>query len=88
MYRLFETIRIANGQPKNISYHQSRMDAAFIAYFRQSPNISLNEVIACPDELGNATVKCRIVYDPLGFAVAYSVYEYKWHSFPGVCPFL
>jgi len=40
---LFETIKIENGEAKNLAYHQWRVDFAFRNYYKTEPSFSLQE---------------------------------------------
>lgn len=62
MYLFFETIKILDGIPQNIDYHQRRIDNTIRLKYRESLLSSLKETISVPDQFKRGTVKCRIEY--------------------------
>lgn len=58
-----ETIKIANGKPSNLPYHQARMERTIRHFF---PNLALNAMPSLPDLItpndNMKLVKARVVY--------------------------
>lgn len=74
MCLLLETIRIENGIPQNLEFHQARFNEARKFHFRQSDQLELISKISCPQELINAVVKCRILFQQDIQSVTYEKY--------------
>jgi len=62
MCQLLETIRIENGLPLNIAFHNQRFNHARNALYGAIDFLNLEELIHCPDDLKNDILKCRIIY--------------------------
>ncbi len=61
---LLETLKIENRNPKNLIFHQQRMNKSQIQLFGKSSEINLVEMLQnLPENLTNQVYKCRIVYD-------------------------
>lgn len=75
MYRFIETIRLEEGKPGDLTYHQVRMDRARSEFFKDSPKIDLEEFLhSCPmPSIG--LHKVRLVYDREIQAVQISHYS-------------
>jgi 4-amino-4-deoxychorismate lyase len=63
MSRLVETIRIENGTPLNISFHNERMNRSRYDLFRMSNPLDLSEKLSVAPEAGEGIFKCRVEYD-------------------------
>lgn len=74
MYRLFETIRIEDGVPQHLAWHQARMEEAYKRSFRRPGAPLLTDVLQVPDGFRDGTVKCRFLYDRSGYAAEFLVY--------------
>ncbi|WOK05853.1 aminotransferase class IV [Imperialibacter roseus] len=63
MCLLLESIKIANGQPQNLPWHQRRLDASRLEVFgMQLPPINLQEILNT-SQLDKATIyKARVIY--------------------------
>ena len=75
MCLLLETIRINNGKPQNLEYHQARLNAAMKFHFTQYESFKLSEYISCPVELQKDIVKCRVLYDRSIQTITYDSYS-------------
>jgi len=62
MFLLFETIKMANGKPLNISYHNERMNRSRRELFHCKNELDLAELIQMPDNLSNDNYKCKVIY--------------------------
>ena len=74
MFRLVETIRIENGEPVNLFWHQKRMETSFRKLFKKRSGFSLDLFTIVPDEFQTGTVKLRFIYDDSNFLTEYSYY--------------
>ncbi len=63
MFPLIETIKIVNGKPQNLSYHQHRFEASYYKLYNKLTNIRLNEVIKVPEKHRKGIVKLRFLYN-------------------------
>ena len=62
MCHLFETIRVENGVPVNLEYHQRRVDRSRKALFGETGRLELSRLLPAAPR-GAGTFKWRIVYD-------------------------
>ncbi|MBN2633821.1 MAG: aminotransferase class IV [Bacteroidales bacterium] len=63
MYQLLETIKINNGTPENLEFHNRRMNRSLSDLFGIRKCFDLNAILKVPYKFCNGIVKCRIVYD-------------------------
>jgi 4-amino-4-deoxychorismate lyase len=59
---LIETIKVQDGIPQNLGYHQARMRASRSSLLGCNDEIDLASIIDVPDNLREGIVKCRIIY--------------------------
>lgn len=74
-----ETIKIANGKPSNLPYHQARMERTIRHFF---PNLALNTMPSLPDLItpneNIELVKARVVYGADGVElIEYAPYSMR-----------
>lgn len=62
MYRFLETIRILDGIPQNLEFHQDRVKKTFKEFFPGSPIPLLDAAIQVPPPFLSGLSKCRIIY--------------------------
>ncbi len=62
MYPLVETIRIRNGVPENLVWHQRRYEKSYRTLFGKNPQIIIENIIKIPAEHKKGVVKCRFLY--------------------------
>jgi len=77
MYPLFETIRIEDGIPMHLEWHQQRLDLSFSRYFGRSCTTKLKEVFrvsGIPEEFRSGRVKCRFRYSADMFEIHFEQY--------------
>ena len=77
MFPLFETIRIQDGVPQHLEWHQERFERSCRAYFKKTRYIDIQSVIAIPDKYREGVVKCRFSYDANGFSLSFQNYTPK-----------
>lgn len=63
MYRLVETIKINNGTPENLEFHDRRIKKSLSDLYGIRKGFDLNAIVKVPENLSSGIVKCRIVYD-------------------------
>ena len=69
--QLLETIRIQNGRPQHLFYHQQRVDDT-LKQLGYSCHYDLAVLINPPD---NRLYRCRIIYDAESIAIEYIPYQ-------------
>ena len=62
MSLLFETIKVANGKPLNISYHNERINRSRKELFHCKSELDLAELIKIPDNHSDVIYKCKVIY--------------------------
>jgi 4-amino-4-deoxychorismate lyase len=62
MCRLIETIKIYDGQPENIFWHNKRFNETRFELFGINTTTDLAQLIHVPEEFRRGEVKCRIIY--------------------------
>jgi 4-amino-4-deoxychorismate lyase len=62
MSLLFETIRLVNGQPVNLSFHEARMNRSRQALLNANDAISLKAFLSVPAGSWEGIFKCRVEY--------------------------
>jgi 4-amino-4-deoxychorismate lyase len=75
MCLLVETIRIIDGNPINLLWHQKRMDISVKQIFKVKNTLKLESLITVPAIYTSGTVKFRIVYDPQSYSTEFSFYK-------------
>jgi 4-amino-4-deoxychorismate lyase len=76
MCRLFETIKISNGIPENISFHNARCNMARKELFGCADPIDLGEVITVPEGYRSGRHKCKVIYSN-------EIHEIIFEKYPG-----
>ena len=74
MFPLFESIKIEEGVPQHLEWHQARMNDSFLRYFGRAGAPLLKEVLRVPEEFGSGVVKGRFLYGRNAFATEFSDY--------------
>ena len=64
MSLLFETIRIADGIPQFLEWHEKRMMLARKETWKMNDPVNLKEVIFTGKDLSKGIVRCNVVYGP------------------------
>lgn len=76
MCRFIETIRLDNGEIRNLSYHERRLNNTRMHFWHQSTPLQLSGYITPSRETGR--IKARIVYGKTGIEeVSYSLYHMR-----------
>jgi 4-amino-4-deoxychorismate lyase len=63
MSPLVETIRIEDGVPANLSFHNERMVRSVRDLFSVYKKIDLAHILTVPSDAVNGIFKCRVIYD-------------------------
>lgn len=71
MCRLFETVRIENGKPLHLQWHEDRMRRSMPGLRR----IDLNQEMRVPDGFSKGKVRCKVVYQNEISEISFSNYE-------------
>jgi 4-amino-4-deoxychorismate lyase len=74
MCLLFETIRIYNGHPMYLEWHEARMNLSRRELWNLHKPLFLIEIIKVPDGLKTGLVKCKISYDQQMESIAFKNY--------------
>lgn len=77
MYPLFESIRLVNGVPQNLAWHQKRIDRSFLRFYGFSSNFTLREEMKVPNKFGEGIVKARLKYSDVGRSTTFEHYQKK-----------
>lgn len=77
MFHLVETIRIENGRPVNLEYHNRRMAAAISDLFGIRGKRDLMEILEIPDEYKKGIIRCRVIYHTEVTGVEYHRYAIR-----------
>jgi len=75
MFPLFESIKIENGVPRNLPWHQERIAVSFRKYFNSGTAPELKKIIRVPGAYEKGTVKCRFLYDNQSWSLEFSAYS-------------
>ncbi len=62
MCRLFETVRIVNGEPENLDFHDRRMNFSRQKLYGTNEILHLTDYIRITDEYKTGVFRCRIIY--------------------------
>jgi len=77
MFPLIETIKVIDGIPQNLSYHQHRFEASYYKLYKELASIQLADVIQVPEEHQKGLVKLRFLYNQTDCFCQYDVYQPK-----------
>ncbi len=74
MYHLVETIKIIDGIPQSLYWHQNRLEKSFLKLFKSESKIKIDECLSIPDQYKTGIVKARFLYNENSFACEFSNY--------------
>ena len=77
MFPLFETIKIVEGAPKNLWWHQSRYEYSYQKMYANIPKYTIAELVAIPIQYSSGIVKLRFLYNSDSFSYEFSFYTRK-----------
>jgi len=75
MYQLFETIKIAGGEPQNLHLHDERMNRSRHILFGMYDLLKLADYISVPDHSKNGIVRCRVTYGTIFNSIEFLPYN-------------
>ena len=67
MFRFFESIAIVDGKPRNLYFHQTRVDKTFKHFFSKYESHHLEYLLTKIELKAAPLVKCKFSYDELTF---------------------
>jgi 4-amino-4-deoxychorismate lyase len=62
MCLLFETVKIFNGKPENLDWHDRRLNLSRQRLYGPGEALHLSDIIKIPDECKSGIFRCRIIY--------------------------
>jgi 4-amino-4-deoxychorismate lyase len=62
MSLLFETIKVINKKPLNISFHNERMNRSRYELFGLKSELNLTEQIEIPEDISKDVYRCKVIY--------------------------
>ncbi len=74
MFPLVETIKIFNGIPQNLYWHQLRLDNSFQKLFGMKSKLKISECLLIPDNYKKGLVKARFLYNKESFNCEFTNY--------------
>lgn len=77
MFPLFETIKIQDGQPQNLSWHQERFERSYGQFYDRSPGVVIQQMLSVPFAFSQGIVKCRFKYNNWEFVFSFQHYQPK-----------
>ena len=86
MCRFIETIRLQDGRPCNLDFHQRRMDESIRDFYESKPSIDLKDFLSSCPMPSEGLFKIKLAYDTEVQSVLISPYTTKSvNSFRMVC---
>jgi 4-amino-4-deoxychorismate lyase len=77
MSLLFETIRVSDGEPRHLPWHEMRMNRARRELWNIRKPVILNKLIQVPVEFSSGLVRCNIHYGQDIESISFKSYEKK-----------
>lgn len=74
MFPLLETIRIIDGIPRNLDYHQKRFENSYEKFYGTKTKLKLAEIISVPPEYNEGKIKARFLYNNDSYECNFSKY--------------
>jgi 4-amino-4-deoxychorismate lyase len=75
MCQLFETIKVIEGEPQNLSLHDERMNRSRYMLFGMSDHLKLSDFISVPDHVKSGIIRCRVTYGKSFSSAEFSLYS-------------
>lgn len=75
MYQFFESIKVKDGIPLHLEWHQQRVDRTFRHFYTDAVSHKLTELLIVPAAFRSGVVKARFLYDARTFELAFSHYS-------------
>ncbi len=77
MFPLMETIKIKDGKPQHLNWHQWRFEKSFYLHYLKPAPFQLEKLINVPEEFSRGIVKLRFLYNEVDCFCQYSHYAPK-----------
>ena len=77
MSQFFETIAILNGKPRNIAYHNRRLNSTVQAYHETSELVDLEAALQTPKHVQSGLWKCKVIFDQSIRNIIYEPYTLR-----------
>jgi 4-amino-4-deoxychorismate lyase len=74
MYQLVETIKVIDGIPRNLYWHQKRYEHSCKSLFGVPSNLKLESIIVIPESFKSGKVKARFLYNREGYRIEFRNY--------------
>jgi 4-amino-4-deoxychorismate lyase len=74
MCQLFETIKIIDGEARNLSIHEERMNCSRRKLLGNNDLLRLIDYITVPNDVKDKTIRCRVIYGTSINSINYSPY--------------
>jgi 4-amino-4-deoxychorismate lyase len=74
MCRLFETIKISDGKPENLFFHNERLNNSRKLLFGRSDQLKLEDYINVPANAGKGIFRCRVIYSYSVISIEFTPY--------------
>jgi 4-amino-4-deoxychorismate lyase len=79
--RFLETIRIENGKPMHLEWHQRRVEQTLLHFFPGIPlndlTLNLSEMLSACDIPSTGHIRCRVIYDINTLSVEFIPYSQR-----------
>jgi 4-amino-4-deoxychorismate lyase len=75
MSLLFETIKVVNGLPRNLGWHEERMNRAREEVWQSADLLALGQEITVPLEYSTGVVRCNVHYGPEIHRISFATYK-------------
>ncbi len=77
MYPLLESIRVMDGNPQGLYWHQLRMETSCREFLGSSLEFRLDEILKVQQSYRDGLVKARVTYNAADFSVSFEHYRPK-----------
>jgi 4-amino-4-deoxychorismate lyase len=75
MSLLFETIKVVNGRPQHLGFHEERMNRSRKEVWPSELPLLLGQEISVPVEFSSGVVRCNLYYGPEIHRIGFAKYE-------------
>ena len=75
MCLLFETVRVLDGVPQNLPWHEARINRSRLEMWNLKESVILQPLMVIPQEFTTGTVRCKIIYGPGIRQIEFSSYK-------------
>jgi len=77
MFPLFETIKIVEGVPQNLRWHQARYEYSYHILYASVPKFFMPDIVTIPIQYCSGIVKLRFLYNKFSFSCEFLLYKRK-----------